>query len=529
MEKKELYKHQQVAFERYKDANEICLFFEMGCGKTATALKIVEYKFNEKQIDGLLIIAPNGVHTQWANEQIPQWLDCEYQLQCLYGRGGRKTVYEFQDDDRLQIVCVNVDTFSTAKKWKEIVEWSNTRKLGIILDEATVIKNPKATRTQHLLYEFNTIKKKGKVIVSSIPKTVFRVILTGTPVTNGALDLWSLMEFVRPNFFGRNWYSFKNYYGMFTQLTANNHVVNIALTEDTWKAIKGIFDYSFAAIKFGVSLDTFNVIHSQDEYQGPYKHADELKERIKEVGMFVQLKDCVDMPEQNYIERCLSMTTELAAVYNSMAKQFIAQYKGHNVSALNKMSMLLRLQQISSGFVYDKDFEFNEDEEYDVSPDKIQWIGKTNSKLEALYNDVNESIFPIIIVTRFSAEAARIYDDLKNNYKCCLITGWKRVGTIEGFKKGEYQIMVANSTVISKGHNLQIAHTIMFYSNTFSLETRDQTEGRIWRLGQKQKCNYIDYRYVDSIDDKIIKSLRLKKNILNYIMETDVEDLICLN
>ena len=69
----DLYLHQKEAFEKFKDSNEIALFFEQGCGKSATALKIAEYKFDTGQIKQILVIAPNDVHHQWAYEQIPLW------------------------------------------------------------------------------------------------------------------------------------------------------------------------------------------------------------------------------------------------------------------------------------------------------------------------------------------------------------------------------------------------------------------------------------------------------------------------
>ena len=252
-----------------------------------------------------------------------------------------------------------------------------------------------------------------------------------------------------------------------------------------------------------------------------------MRERLKEVAIFKRLVDCVDMPEQQYITRNLQMSDEQRKLYKQMADTYMAEYKQHVASALNKITVMLRLHQISSGFVYDKDFQdaAEWDLPEDIMPNEVQWIGKSNPKLDALYSDIQELALPLIIITHFSAEAARIYDDLKDTYNCCLMTGWKRVGTVDGFKSGEHQIMIANSAVISKGFNLQNANKILFYSNTFSLETRLQTEGRIFRIGQKHPCMYIDYQYKDTVDEKIVKSLQIKGNLLNYIREVDVNEI----
>jgi SNF2 family DNA or RNA helicase len=545
-----LYGHQQEDFERYKDSTELPIFWTMGLGKSALVLAIAAYKFKKGDIDALLIIAPNDLHLQWAKEQVPLWLDCPYDIQCLYGRGGAKKAYPFDDDpEMLQIVCVNIDTFSTQQKWRDVTEWANAKKTFIVLDEATTIKNYNSQRTQRILYEFNDVYRKGKTVIKSVIKSAARAVLTGTPVTNGPMDLWSIMEFLRHDFFGRNWYAFQNRYAMFTKIGVTDRVINVPLTEDTWKGIKGIMDYNEANAVFGVTQDTFNTIHAQDKYEGPYKNADELKALLDPIASFRQLEDCVDMPEQITTIRQLEMTDALRECYDSMVDEYIAEYEDHTMNALNKMTVLIRLQQISSGFIFDKEYSvealvadpdvpiddvndrirklYGLTEDEDITPeDKIQWIGTSNPKLDMLYRDVDESEKPVIIITRFSAEAARIYNDLSSKYKCCLITGWKREGTVEEFKEGKYQVMVANTAVIARGFNLQNSHHMFFYSTTFSLENRLQAEGRIYRIGQKNNCMYTDYVYSDSIDEKIIAALKLKRNLLDFISGATIKELI---
>jgi SNF2 family DNA or RNA helicase len=535
-----LYNHQQEDFDRFKDEHTIALFEDMGLGKSATSLTIIAHQFKQGLINALLVIAPNDIHRQWAVEQIPLWLDAPYDIQLFGGRGGAKKTYPFEDDpDLLQIVCVNVDIFSTRDKWRDIVDWANYNNTAIILDEATVIKNVTTKRTERILYSFNDVRQVRKTIISSVPKSVTRIVLTGTPVTNSPMDLWPVMEFLKPNYFGRNYYSFKNHYGMFTRMAVNNREIAIPLTEEWWKAIKACMTYDEAYAICGVTQDTYNYIHSQTEYQGPYKNAEELRELIKPVSVCRVLTDCVDMPDQIYNTKRIIMSDEQRECYDDMVKEYIATYNEHNMTALNKISVLIRLQQISSGFLFDAAFEPTErvidtvdklygiTDDFDITPDdRIQWIGKSNPKLDMLYNDVDEAAKPTIIITRFSAEAARIYADLSVQHDCCLITGWKRVGTIEEFKNGKYEVMVANSAVVSRGLNLQNSHNMQFYSNTFSLETRLQAEGRIFRLGQKEPCMYTDYINDDSVDEKIISTLKLKRNLLDFIRGADIKELL---
>lgn len=520
----ELYEHQKEALNKFKDLNEIALFFEQGCGKSATALAIADYKFFNKQIVQLLIIAPNDVHKQWAVEQVPLWTKAPNTTICLYGRGGlKKFIDVVGTEECMGIICVNIDTFSQPDKWKPIAEWAKARPTMVILDEATSIKNVESNRTQRLLTCFNNVEKRGRTVVRSFKhdNCQVRCVLTGTPVTNGPMDLWSIMEFVKPSYFGRNWYDFKQYYGMFTKMTvgtaAGMRQIPVLLNENTWRSIKLCSDYAMAFNVFGITQDTYFTIQSQDAFMGPYKRADELRERLHPCATFKKITECIDMPPQNFITKTLQMNDAQVKMYRQIMTEQLAEYDGHAVTALNKLTMATRLQQISSGFIVDKNVEWNEND--DLKPEQVVWLGNTNPKLDALERDVAETDKPIIIITRYTAEASRIYDMLKDQYSTMLYTGWKKTGTIDDFKEGKFDILVANIACIAYGFNLQRSHTILYYSNTFSMEHREQSQARIFRSGQKHPCVYVDYVFDKTIDTKILKALKNKKNMLDYFRE----------
>lgn len=544
-----LFEHQKLARSKFKDLDEIALFFEMGCGKSVTSLSIMIDKYKEGKIDGLLIVAPNDVHKQWFDDLcnddalLSQILEQEHVPctgQIIGGRGGQKQFYDFEDDGKLHIVCVNIDTFSQPHKWEVIVDWVNKNKTAIIIDEATSIKNPNSKRSQRMLYEFNDVMKKRNTVLFSgkKPNTSVRCVLTGTPVSNGPMDLWSIMEFIKPNYFGRNYYSFMNYYGMHTKLKLDTgQQISVLLTEKTWQGIKGCKDYTEAFNTFGCSEDTYMTVVHQDHYIGPYKHADELKQLLEPVAVFAKLTDCVDMPPVHYITKEVPLSDAQKACYNDMKHDLLATYDDNVTTAKNKLVVTLRLQQIASGFIMGHKEVSPEDlelpcwsdvesaDEYDVTPDEVIWLGDTNPKLEQLKRDVAELDKPLLILTRFSAEAAKIYDLLKDDYSCMLFTGWKTTGSIEKFKDREFQIMVANTTKIARGFNLQVAHTTIYYSNTFSMELRQQSEFRTFRMGQKYPCTYIDYVSCE-VDKTIADALRLKKGLLEYIRDKNIKEVI---
>lgn len=521
------YKHQEIALERYRKASSIPLFFDPGTGKSRTSLLIAEAKYNEGEIDAVLVIAPNGVHKQWAVEEIPKWLS--HANTTVQWRKNKKL---FFIEGALNIVCTNIEQFSTKIRYLDYVDWVNSHKTMIILDEATRIKNPKALRTQRLLYEFNTVIKRGKTILSSEPKTVARAILTGTPVTNGPFDVWSMFEFLQPGYFGVNWYGFQNRYGMFHAIQVNGRVIRILINEEAWTSIKACESFEQANALYGVNLTTYDMIQQQDSYQGPFKNVEQLRDQMLKIAMFVKIEDCIDMPDRVYNRKLLDMSSEQARVYDELETYFITTYKDEKVEAKSKLTAYIRLQQIASGFVSSE--QVPETEIEDPPPNKITWFDDT-PKLDQLLVDVEETVGStdnptgqVIVVCHFSAEAERIFDSLTNaGYRCCLQTGWKKVGSLEGFKQGKYPILVANIRVISMGFNLQErCHHMIFYSNTFSLEDRIQVEARVYRAGQKQKCIYTDYVMKDTIDMKVYAALKQKKQLADYIRDTSVEEML---
>jgi len=248
--------------------------------------------------------------------------------------------------------------------------------------------------------------------------------------------------------------------------------------------------------------------------------------------MFVKIEDCIDMPDRVYNRKLLDMSAEQNRVYHELENYFITTYKDEKVEAKSKLTAYIRLQQIASGFVSSE--QLPEDELEDPPPNKITWFDET-PKIDQLLIDVEEVVDAegitnnqVIIVCHFSAEAERIYEALTGEgYKVCLQTGWKKVGSIEGFKNGTYKVMVANIRVISMGFNLQEkCNHMIFYSNTFSLEDRIQVEARIYRAGQQHPCIYLDYVMKDTIDMKVYAALKQKKQLADYIRETSVQDML---
>jgi hypothetical protein len=533
---KPLKQHQLNATEKYGPESSYDyapLFFEAGCGKSGTALRLAKMYWDQKLIDTILIIAPNKIHRTWYMEHVPEWLkDVMYNAQIFGGFGGKNVIQPVRHPENvLQILCVNIDTFSTPEKWKKVVDWTLDRKCFTILDEATIIKNIKAKRTERLLTIFNDVQRHGKKIVKSTPRCVFRTALTGTPVTNSVVDLWPIMEWMKQGYWGRNYYSFQNRYCMMFLLETDHAHIKIPLTYEAWNAIKRMDDYNEAFHVFGINEDTWYVIKKQSSYQGPNKHLEELKEKLHTDASFVKLVECEDMPPQDWVKRIIPMGIDQQAHYDQLEKEMITEFEGRECSVPNKLVLYIRLQQIANGFISVKplpDFKNQEEaEEHDITPNEIIWF-KDVPKLDVLYQDIESAEKPCLIFTRFSCEAARIYDDLcKRGLRTSLQTGWKTVGKIEDYQQGLYDVMVANIQSMSRGFNLQNGYNTHYYSNLFSLELRIQGEGRTFRIGQTKPTRYFDYISEDTIDMKVVAALRQRREVMDYVTRKSVTEFLC--
>lgn len=540
------------AIERVVDAGEeecICIYIDspdhlyiagdwVTTHNTMTSTIIMCDKFKAGVIDSLLVIAPNDVHKQWYDDFTDSSSNLaiavaqegvEYDAQVFGGRGGQKKLFDFEGNGKLHIVCVNVDTFSTPHKWECVVEWVNANKTAIILDEATSVKNPSSKRSQRILYEFNAVSRRGRVVLKSEKLNPVRCALTGTPSTNGPTDLWGIMEFIRPNYFGMNQFSFENYFAMHTKLTVDSRTVPVLLTEKTWHGIRSCSSYAEAYNVFGCTEDTYLTVMHQDQYIGPYKHADQLKILLDATASYAKLTDCVDMPPRNYVLKKVPLSEAQDKCYKDMRNDFLARYGDYTATAKNKMIVTMRLQQIASGFIKagkEMDWADMESlEDYDINPEEIVWLEDTNPRLEQLMRDVGELDKPLLIITRFSAEAAKIEELLRDKYSVMLFTGWKSTGTIKDFQDGKFEIMVANIRKIAKGFNLQIAHSTIYYSNTSSMEDREQSEFRTFRSGQKHSCSFVDYDSCQA-DRTIRTSLKMKKGMLDYLRGKNIKELV---
>lgn len=530
--KTEPFKHQLEAYSFVKDKDYFALFMQQGTGKTKTSIDICGQRYCEGGINAVLVIAPNHVHSQWGNEQVPMHCSVPHKVFIFrsgMGKARTKQLVDFIRDPspELKWLCVNVESFSYSTYLHFFQDYLKLNDVFIILDEATSIKNPQSKRFTNIVRGLSDCRYAGRRLLSAEPLSKGRAILTGTPITNSPLDAWAMFEFLKPDYFGRPYYSFKAHYTIEQKMQIWQGNVCRTITT-TAKDIKTIAEkcrtpegMSEVQVSLGITPADLMYIQSHPDLQMPYKYLNELKEMMQKVAFFKKSSECFDLPPKIYEHVNVEMNDEQRRMYQELEQEYITEYEGKSVPVLNKITLYTRLSQLAGGFL-----PFTDDDTGEVT---VMPIGQTNPKVEALVSRIENGDKPCIVVTRFTAEANYLYEKLCAAFKdktVGLFIGPKKVpkDPISDFKAGKVDILIANERMISKGHNLQLSHTLYFFSCSYSLEDRDQTEDRIARYGQTEKCLIVDFIAYGTIDMKVYAALSQKRNLLDFFRNTSIAD-----
>jgi len=464
--KTEPYEHQKDALKRCWNKESFAVFAEMGTGKTKIALDNACILYNQGKIDRLLVIAPKGTYMNWVDQEIPIHVPDYVEKEVLAWKPSNSEKYKAQlrhfrmNDYKLKIFVMNVEALSTIKGLKQAALFLIGRSM-MIVDESTTIKNPKAKRTKNIL----SLSREAK----------YRRILTGSPVTQSPMDLWAQMDFLDPEILGQqSYYAFRTRYAVV--ITAN--------------AAGGTHKYQ-KIVKF--------------------KNLSQLGKLVSPHSYRILKKDCLDLPDKVYTKREVELTDEQQVAYKDMKANAMAVLKGQSATALNVLTQLIRLHQITCGH---------------MKTDGGEIINLKNSRLNELMQVLGETTGKVIIWANYIHDILNIEKAIKDEYGptsyCTYYGATKsedRQKCIYDFqnKINDCRFFIGNTQTGGYGITLTAASTVIYYSNNYDLEKRIQSEDRAHRIGQENKVLYIDMVAKGTVDEKIIKSLRNKVNIAKEI------------
>ena len=467
------YKHQLTALEKSWDKAEYGYFMEMGTGKSKVLVDNMAMLYDKGKINGALIVAPKGVYNNWFTQEIPNHLVDHIQPTMVLWtpsdskkkKQEYKTLFETGFD--LHILIMNVEAFSTKKGLEFAHKFMSCHETMFAIDESTTIKNPSAKRTKSIL----SLSKLAK----------YKRILTGSPVTKSPLDLYTQCNFLNEFLLGfSSFYTFRNRYANMIERNFGGRRVQLI---------------------------------------GSYRRLDELSEKLKFFTYRVLKEDCLDLPEKTFVKHYVELTKEQKKVYSQMKQEAIAFLDGKMQSSATVMTQLMRLHQITCGH-----FTADDGTIKDLPCSRLTELMSVLENIEG----------KTIIWSHYTHDVRRIIKAIKKVYGEESVVDYygatdtdARSANIKKFQTDDKcRFFVGTTHTGGYGITLTAGSNMVYFSNGYDLEKRQQSEARIDRIGQTKKMTYIDIMAQDTIDERIVKALRNKVNIANAIMDEDFKEWI---
>ena len=472
--KTEPYAHQIKALEMSWDRPYFAYFMEMGTGKSKVLIDNISMLYDNGKINGVLIVAPKGVVKNWYEGEIPTHLVDHIEYKSVLWQSSITQTQQknldslFETGEDLHILIMNVEALSTKKGYDFAQKFLFSHRAMMAVDESTTIKNPEAKRTKNIC-------QLGLA-------TKYNRILTGSPVTKSPLDLYKQCEFLSPGLLGHeSYYTFRTRYAVMRTANFGGRSVQIVVG---------------------------------------YRNLDELSEKLKAFSYRVLKDECLDLPKKTFMKRTVSLTSDQMKVYKEMSKLALASFNGKLMTTATVLTQLMRVQQITCGNFIADDGTMHE---------------LATNRLPELMDLLDEIEGKVVIWANFQRDVHRIIEAINKEYGPDSFVDYygltpqeDRQKNIKKFQDPNSKVKFFIGTTQTGGYGITLtaASTMIYYSNGYDLEKRQQSEARIDRIGQERPMTYIDIICENTVDTRIVKALRKKVNIATQIMGEELKEWI---
>lgn len=439
-----LLEYQQEAVAKLLPTRVGALFMDMGTGKTRTAIELI--RLRRSKIDRVVWFCPVSLKDTIRRE-ILKHTNCK-----------PASIYVFDDRTNERTMSrdafwyiVGVESMSSSARVILAVRQLITEQTFVVMDESSYIKGHRARRTQY--------------ITDAAQRARYRLALTGTPISQGVVDLYAQMRFLSPKILGYNsFYSF-----------ARNHL-----------------EYS-------------------DKYPGLIVRAhntEYLAAKIKPYVYQVTKDEAgLNLPPKLQETYSCEMTQEQRRAYEQAKNELLDDVNPEDWDSLFIFRLFTALQGIVVGFWRR------------TSGDLVELPHKRIELLLSILERIPDPEKVIVwakyrysvdqikaaLVTVYGAEAvAEFHGDLAENQRNRELDRWRRSA----------RFLVATQGVGGHGLTLNEAHHVVFYANSFKYAERLQAEDRCHRIGQERRPVYIDLDAGSGIERRIFKALRRKGDAL---------------
>jgi len=475
------YRHQWDCFNLSKDRKVFGIFSEMGTGKSLMCLMTAAHLYLTGKIKRLLIVAPKGCYRSWTDSEIPAHLSEDLPYKLAYWSS-----YSTKEDKRqlaaleapgeaLRILVVNVEACNSERTVDFIVDSMKKQPTMMVVDESTVIKNPQAKRT--------------KILINVGKFAEYRRICSGSPIPNGAVDLYTQTEFLQKNLLGfTNFYAFRNRFAVMQDQRLGNQ---------SFKRIVG------------------------------YRDMDALRTLMSKFSFIIKKQDCLELPPKVYQTVDVQMGPHQARAYNEMLQDAYVQLgDGSRVTAQMVMTQLVRLHQIACGF---------------LKPDFMDEVpfGEPNDRVETLLSMLEQAPGKCIIWATYRYNIRQIVDAIGKRFGEESVVDFygatsddDRKYAKQAFQDPDSPVkyIVSNPASGKFGNNWTLGTTVIYFSNSYDLEFREQSEDRAHRIGQEGAIHapgedpsvlYIDLVVKGTVDERIVKVLKAKKKLSDEVVQSN--------
>lgn len=462
--------HQQKEWDEHRDDDARALLWQMRTGKTRSTIDVAMYRrFIKGDIDGLLILAPNGVHVNWIRRQLPQhaWKDHPWKGLAWQARlRKRPEVARAEADllayrEGLAVLTVNSESLVNDDAAKLIRKFLKNRRVMLVVDESHDFRSPGSRRTKRV----RALKKYCPV----------RRILTGTAVDNSPLAAFSQFEILGDAALG--FPRFAEFEGHFAE----------------YQSLKTVGGRSY------------------EKLMG-YRNLEELRARIAQWSSVVLRSDVEDMSGLIYDQRDVLMTDAQENAYRRMVEDFIVELEEGDIEALEPGARIIKLQQIASGWAVGSDGTV-----HDLVDDEH------NPRLQAMLDEVRSATGKTIVWCQFHEDIKRVTRVLRAagigtvEYHGRITSQARRDEAIDRFQ-GDPSIRAFVGQPASGGAGLELsaAELVLWYSHTFNLITRNQAEERASAVGGD--AVYLrDLVVPGTVDGYILSNLNEKRDVRDML------------
>ncbi len=447
--KTELMPHQIPAVQKVLPSRIGALFMDMGLGKSRTAFDLVYQR--QERIDKVVYFCPVSL-----KETVRQ--------EILKHTGSSDIcVFDHKVTDRTLPKAfwyiIGIESMSASTRMVLAANKLITSKTMVILDESSYIKGHYAKRTLRI----TKIAERAK----------YRLILTGTPISQGVVDLFSQMRFLSPKILG---------YDSF---------------------------YSFAA----------NHLEYSEKYPGMIVRAHNTEYLAAKIAPYVYQvtkEECLDLPTKIYTTRYFGMAYEQSRAYEEAKNEILGELERDEFDTTVIFRLFGVLQQIASGFWHRK-----------VRRRRFELLEFEHRRIDTLMDAIREipEDQKIIIWAKFQYDIEHIAAALREKFgEDCVALFYGKLSEKERARqvslfRGPTRFFLATQSAGGHGLTLNESHYVIFYNNGFKYSERIQAEDRCHRIGQEEKVTYIDIQCCCGIEERIAIALSNKGNVVEEFRE----------